>query len=69
MNTLDNMEEDKISIEPEEFWCLNYSTKDQCKNCDGFGRMSALQINTKNCYNSLNQMKESLDLNKKVNLD
>jgi len=34
----------------EEYKCIIYNSKKECKSCDGFGRNLDNKINTKDCY-------------------
>ena len=49
------------------YGCLSYNSKPECKTCDGFGKNSDIKLEElKECYITKEQMREDLDLNKKV---
>ncbi len=59
-----NKEESFSSI--ENYGCLVYTSKLECKTCNGFGRNTDKSVNVKECYLTRNQVKEYLDLNKEI---
>ena len=48
--------------EADEFKCLKYGSKLECKTCDGFGRNSDNNIDTENCYNTKRNITNILEL-------
>lgn len=64
------MSEKEYSL--KDYICLNYQSKKECGNCDGFGRnnefkmmsSSSRNIYIKECYNPLKDINENFKIRK-----
>ncbi len=56
------LEEKSNVIEIKDYGCLIYNSKSECKNCNGFGIDLNHGKTVRNCYTSLEQIKEYLGL-------